>query len=54
MLERASAGLINNLLSLDRIELGYDIVAYFSAHQETAQRSFVADSETGWVVFGTC
>jgi hypothetical protein len=46
VLERASAWLINDLLSVDRVEFGNDIVAYFSAHEETAQGSFVADSET--------
>jgi hypothetical protein len=36
MLERASTGLINNLLAAQRIEFRNDVVAYFSAYQETA------------------
>jgi len=45
MLERAPARLVDDLFATERVELRNDVVAYFSANEETAQGSFVADSK---------
>lgn len=50
MLEGTSARLINNLLVIDREELGDNFVAYFATDQEAPKGTFVANSETGGVV----
>jgi hypothetical protein len=47
MRERAAPGFIHYRLGWERVELGDDVVAGFTADEETAEGASVADAETG-------
>lgn len=50
MLKSTTAGLVDDLLTLEGIQLGDDIMAWFTSNKQPSQGSFVADTEAGRVV----
>ena len=51
MLKGAATRLVDDLLAIEGIQLGDDIVAWFSSNEQPAQGSCVADAETRRILF---